>query len=288
MSIFAVKFSAIVGWFSNLHVIWRILIIVEIINIISCAAYRIIMRATDNLTANMIITEAKVPSSDGQKVATVCFGGAMGIEDCFDVFKPYCQDGDFIYMGRTKAGYDIDRQIDQVEQYVEENQITKLRVIGISVGDYAARCLEDELDCEVICLAVNPEPDSRMLKPWAKAMSYFGGGVFELGSIVGGWGGLIEWMPKSGERFSLAYTGDQFCRFASINGAPHVCDRTIAVMIGRNKDGEDLDEFLKNDEIEKYFKGVPVYWVDSNHGNTIDKAEAYRVVLEQIIEECGW
>jgi len=47
-----------------------------------------------------------------------------------------------------------------------QQQNCKVRIFGISIGDYVSRFAESELD-DVETIAINPEPHSKILKPYA-------------------------------------------------------------------------------------------------------------------------
>lgn len=280
-------FANVIEWYSKLPPIKALFTFVVALavaaNAVSFALVRIIW-FVDGGPESPINEIRPVTDQDGHRTLVIEIGGAMGVAKCFNVFREFYQDSwGVIYLDHGKNGYSLRAQLAQIDQYIEDHDITDIRVVGISVGDYYCRVLEDRYD-NVQTLAVNPEPSHKFLRFWSKWASRGGGFVAEVVSIPFGWLSTIDLIPKTGERFSLAYTADQFMALSFVNDAPHTYDKTVAVILGAG----NLDQFLKNEVAEKYFKGATIKYVNSDHGNTVDKADEYRKVLQEIFPSGVW
>lgn len=151
------------------------------------------------------------------------------------------------------------------------------RIFGISIGDYVSRQAEAQLD-DVRTFPINPEPEPSTLRPGARAASIGGGILLEALSLVAGWASIIPTplMQTAAGPTTLAHFADQLLNIGLIKAPPHAIDNVEAIFLSGYSAKRSLDQFLQNSKLLKYFKGARVFWVHSDHGNTVDQVEGYR------------
>lgn len=248
-----------------------------LINAFSCAVVRGQWHATGGTGANLVVVK---PAGESNTMNYYVAGCVNQPEAAFE-FMVNDLDGGVTYVNyHATRGCNMKTIADQVIADAKERKYTKVRVIGISVGDYVGRWAEQELD-NVETIAINPEPSAILLQPWAKTASFWGGHAANVVSYGLGWISLIPFYPTVGGRFSLAFIAEQFCEIGSVNDAPHAVEHTLGVINSTD------DQFLDNEEIEGYFYEVPVEYAESDHGNTVDKAAEYIGAWSALREKIG-
>lgn len=152
----------------------------------------------------------------------------------------------------------------------------KVRIFGISIGDYVSRFAESELD-DVETVAINPEPHPEMLKPYA------GVGLKILTPVMEGLTVPLGWLSHIPcvRGFSFAFLSDQWRDIAYCSDAPHVTTKTLGVICSSE------DEFLQNGVILDYFESVPVVTVNGRHADTQGNAEEYARAWDELMEKIG-
>lgn len=169
---------------------------------------------------------------------------------------------------RGTRGCDMQTIAAQVMDDAEEHGYTA-RIIGISIGDYVGRVAEAEFD-DVETVAINPEANPRLLQTWARVGTRIASPVMEIVSIPLGWLSTIPFISTcKGTHFSLVFLADQWWEIAYINDAPEFYGSCRGAICSTD------DQFLDNENIEEAFKGVIIEYAESDHGNTVDKADAY-------------
>lgn len=151
----------------------------------------------------------------------------------------------------------------------------RIRVFGISIGDYVSRFAEAELT-EVETVAINPEPHPKILKPYAQYGLKVVTPVMEALTVPLGWLSHVPLPLAKNHTFSLAFLADQWRDIAYCSDAPQITTNTIGVICSSD------DEFLQNDVIAEYFDGAPIAVIDSRHGDTEGNAEAYAEAVEKL------
>lgn len=270
-------------WYCDLRGIAKLICLLELVNVVSFVIVRLVMFLRSNMTSPISVVQ-EIPSTAVKRTLVIEVGGAMGVEQCFDVFRLYYPDeAGVIFLDHGKMGYSIKSQLKQIDDYIIVNKVDEVRVVGISVGDHFARILADKYNAKT--LPVNPEPNHTQLRPWAKATSLGGGIIAELVTIPAGWLSAIDWIPKSDEHFSLAYVADQFIALAIVHDAPYnYTAKDVAIVA---EDG--YDQFLLTSDQElSYLDEANFVRIKSDHGNTIDNAFVYKEALDQIFPSGTW
>lgn len=152
----------------------------------------------------------------------------------------------------------------------------KVRIFGISIGDYVGRFAESDLD-NVETVAINPEPHPDILKPYANIGLKILTPAMEGLTVPLGWLSHIPCIRG----FSFAFLADQWRDIAYCSNAPHVTDCTIGVICSSD------DEFLQNSVIEGYFRDVPIITINSGHGDTQGNGEAYAKAWDELMAQHG-
>ena len=150
----------------------------------------------------------------------------------------------------------------------------RVRIIGISIGDYVGRFAEAELD-DVETVAINPEPRSNILKPYAGVGLKFVAPLMEGLTVPFGWFSYIPCIRG----FSFAFLADQWRDIGYCFDAPRVTSHTIGVICSSD------DEFLRNAKIEECFEGVPIVVVEGRHADTQGNADAYAEAWDQLMAQ---
>lgn len=148
------------------------------------------------------------------------------------------------------------------------------RVIGISIGDYIGRRVEDALP-GTESVGINPEPEASILRPWARGATCAGSVLAETLTVPVGWLSVIPWYNGCDNHFSLAFIADQFRDIGLIVNTPKATDGVKGIIISERPGKAEGDEFLKNSAIREYFPGVPVAQARTGHGNTVDGADEF-------------
>ncbi len=157
-----------------------------------------------------------------------------------------------------------------------QQQNCKVRIFGISIGDYVSRFAESELD-DVETVAINPEPHSKILKPYAGVGLKILAPLMEGATVPFGWLSHIPCIRG----FSFAFLADQWRDLSYCFDAPHVTTNTLGVICSSD------DEFLQNDVIADYFKDVPIVMVEGKHADTQGNADAYAAAWDELMSQLG-
>lgn len=155
----------------------------------------------------------------------------------------------------------------QVVRDAEEHHY-KVVTIGISIGDYVARVVEDNLP-EAKSIPINPEPDSVILQPWARIASRIGSVLVSGLTIPLGWLSLIPWLNGDGNLFSTAFIADQFRDIGFVTNTPRTMDGVLGIIIS------EYDEYLVNSIIQSRFPDVPIVVTPTKHGRTVPNATEF-------------
>ncbi len=187
-------------------------------------------------------------------------------------------DGGITYVTYSETrGCSMRQIVDQVLADARQ-QNCKVRFFGISIGDYVSRFAESELnDVDVETVAINPEPHSKILKPYAGIGLKILTPLMEGATVPLGWLSHIPCIRG----FSFAFLADQWRDLAYCFDAPHVTDCTLGVICSSD------DEFLQNGVIADYFKGVPIVMVEGRHADTQGNAEAYAEAWDELMRQIG-
>lgn len=209
-------------------------------------------------------------------------------ESAFQFILPYLKD-----YGVTMVDYlpghvcDMETIAEQVVNDAKLHDYQRILVIGISIGDYVGRIAENRLGKIAYSIGINPEPDSRLLKTWAKVALRVGVPVAEAVSCAAGWLSKIRWYSDCGNHFSSTFIVSQFREIAFRRDAPRVSKRMLGMILAEadQKNGKGEDEFLLGrDAMRKYFgKHVPIYSAKGvGHGNTVKGAFAYERAWKEL------
>ncbi len=245
------------------------------------------------MTSPITVLKEALPSDDGTTL-TIAVGGSMGTGSCFDIFLPYCGDGEVIYLDHAGLGYSEKSQYRQLENYIIDSGAKNIQVISIGPGDVYAQRLEDRFDgfngYTVRTLAVNPETSYKVMNGPSRWGSLIGGCFAKIIGLPFGWLNAIEFVPKTNEKFSLAYMSDQFIWLATVKGEPHK-EGCVSDVILSNR-----DQFFRNKVNssatglrleESYFPHLSAdhfHYVEADSCNTIDMAPVYQEALEAIFK----
>lgn len=176
---------------------------------------------------------------------------------------------------------------DQVASDIEKHDYDKVLVIGCSIGDYVGRVCESKFE-HVYTIAFNPEPDSSLLKPWAKVATRVGVPLGKIVTFVLGWGSQWQWYSDCGNHFSSTFMVSQFGQIGYRHDAPRVSSRLLGIIVAEaDANGKGEDEFLQGREaMEAYFGNVNIYSaVGVGHANTVKGAEAYKAAWDRLWAE---
>lgn len=173
-----------------------------------------------------------------------------------------------------KRGCSMKQIARQVIDDAKSHGYAKVCIIGISIGDYVGRWAESELD-NATTVAINPEPSSEFLRPYAKWGLRVLTPLMELATIPMGWLSHVICVRKE---FSFAFLADQWRDIAYLTDAPHVTDSTRCVISSGR-----MDEFLRHDVIDDYFEGVPMSIIDVRHGTTEANPSIYAQAYDELL-----
>lgn len=286
-----VIFKTLLQWFNDLSLAGKFFIIFELVNILSFVGVRAVLRISGNLTSPVTVLKEAELSDDGNTL-TITVGGSMGTGSCFNIFLPYCGTGKVIYLDHSGLGYSEKSQYRQLKNYIVESGAKDIRIISIGPGDAYAQRLEAEFDgtngYTVKTLSVNPETSYKVMNAPSRWGSLIGGVLAKIVGLPFGWLNAIEAVPKTGERFSLAYMSDQFIWLATVNAGPHkegcvddvilsIQDQFFRNMKNSSASGYHLEESYFPNLSDEHF-----HYVDADSCNTIDMAPAYQNALDKI------
>ncbi len=225
---------------------------------------------TNSNGAELVVGKEVKPGGTMNYAVPGCFNQAEASFDHWLTDELPEEDG-ITYVRYHNLGYSIEQTAKDVVMDAQRKGYDRVRVIGISIGDYVGRYAEVMLP-NVETYAVNPEPDASLLRPGARAAAIAGSLFLKALSVPFGMLSVVPFpVLPDGDKITLSAFGDQLWSIAFAK-APKVYERTRGVIVCKG----DQDEFLQSREIVKYFDGVPYAEVDSNHGNVVDKAEAYK------------
>ena len=235
-------------------------LLIAVLNSVTYAAARYLWYKSGQFAAKLMVAKPV----DESNVMNYYVAGNINQPDVAFKFMENDLEGGITYvMYRENRGCDMRAIARQVIADAKAHGY-QARVIGISIGDLVGRYAEAELkDAETI--AINPEPDPRFLKPWARWTLRIVAPVMEVLSILCGW---LSQLPLA-RGFSLAFLADQWWEIAYRTETPTEKGKTLGVICSTR------DEFLDNETIEFHYDGIPLEYADTNHGNTVDTAEAY-------------
>lgn len=186
---------------------------------------------------------------------------------------------------RPNRGCNMNLIAQQVCDDIEKHHYQKVLIVGCSIGDYVGRVCEAKYR-NVYTIAINPEPDSSLLQPWAKVATRAGVPLARVVGLFLGWG--MQWQAYSdcGNHFSLNFMVSQFGQIGYCHGAPRCTDNMLGMVLAEaDANSKGADEFLLGrDAMEAYFgPDVPIYSaVGVGHGNTVKGADAYKTAWDQL------
>lgn len=241
-----------------------------LLNMLSFCVIRVYWHATKQTGAKLEVVE---PAKDGEKMYYLVAGCVNQPEPAFDFLLDEL-DGGITYVNYDPVrGCNIATIAEQVIADAKRHSYQP-RVIGISIGDYVARQVEDAIP-GAKSVGINPEPKSSILRPWANLSTKVGSIIAEAASTALGWLSIIPWYNGCGNRFSLAFIADQFQDIGFTYNTPHTTTGTVGVIISERPGKAEGDEFLENSSIKEYFDGVQIVEAKASHGNTVDMADKY-------------
>ena len=238
-------------------------------NALSFCIARICWYATGECGADF---EVMRPAEDGEKMYYLVAGCINQPRTAFEFLFDELDGGITLVNYHSAKGCSLRTISKQVIKDAKTHNY-QARVIGISIGDYVARQVEDAIP-GAKSVGINPEPDSSILQPWANAATKVGSVAAEAVSAVAGWASLIPWYNGSGNRFSAAFIADQFRDIGFAYDAPHTTGGTMGIIVSERPD-KGGDEFLRNSSIKEYFDGIPIAEARASHGNTVDMADEF-------------
>lgn len=235
--------------------------------------------------AELVSASWSKPTSD---VAVYLIAGCGNQpEQAFEFVQSDLKDYNVIYVKyRPDRGCDMKLIADQVVEDIEANSYQNVLVVGCSIGDYVGRVCEAELGDRVHTIAVNPEPDSSLLKTWAKVATRVGVPLGRLLTLVMGWGSQWQLYSDCGNTFSANFMVSQFWQIGTCHDAPRVSDNLLGIIIAEaDENGKGEDEFLQGREaMQDYFgSDVEIYSATGvGHGNTVKGATAYKAAWDEL------
>ncbi len=168
---------------------------------------------------------------------------------------------------------------------VQENQYRKVRIfaisVGATVGDHVVRevtrnNLEGSFELELHLinpcqarLFMQTELHNRLRK-WYPAMVLL---MMVLGPLA-----FVPVIPWSGQHFSVALTFTQVSQILFSLPPTRLCRRyakNIVISVA--------DEVVDNAAVQKFYGTRRIFWVTTQHSNTINEGERYRKVMEEIL-----
>ncbi len=257
---------------SSLRLVAAVVGVLVIINAGSSVVARFHWNSTGETGARLYVARK---AEAGEVMNYLVAGSYQQPTGAFDHWLTPKLKGGITYVMYSSYGCNMKHIAHQVINDIREHDY-KARIFGVSIGDYVCRRAEAELE-NVETFAINPEPEPAILRPWARAASIGGGVLLEALSVFTGYASVVPnpIMKTASGNVSLAYFADQLLNIGLIKPAPHAISKTKAVFLSGYSETESLDQFLQNQKILEYFAGVPVFWVHSDHGNSVDQADGY-------------
>lgn len=259
--------------------------LVVAINAVTYLVAQGIWMLTDQNGADLV--SAKWSNADSPITVYLVAGCGNQPEQAFEFIQDDLKGYNVINVNyRPDRGCDMKLIAQQVIDDIIENDRQRVLVIGCSIGDYVSRVCEAELGDRVYTIAINPEPDSKLLRPWAKVATRAGVPLARLVTFGFGWG--LQWQGYSdcGNHFSWNFMMSQFRAIGYCHGAPQTSDNLLGIIIAEaDENDKGADEFLKGKKaMQEYFgEEVPIYSaIGAGHGNTVKGADAYRVAWDQL------
>lgn len=243
---------------------------IMILNALSFCVMRIYWYATEQCGAEL---EVARPAEDGEVMYYVVAGCVNQPQSAFDFLMDNLDGGVTFVNYQSTRGCSIRTIAKQVIADAEKHHY-QTRVIGISIGDYVSRRVEDAIP-GTLTVGINPEPNSSILRPWANVATKVGSVLAEGVSVAAGWLSVIPWYNGCDNYFSLAFIADQFRDIGFTYSTPHAIDGTVGVIISERPNKTEGDEFLRNSSIKEYFDGIPIVSAKASHGNTVDMADEF-------------
>ncbi len=266
----------------------NIIIPTLIINAASHLLIQIKWRLAGENGADLVL--AQTPREDGVANRGVMIYLVAGCgnqpEQAFEFLMPDLVDYGVTYVNyRPDRGCDMRLIANQVVADIKQHNYQKVLVIGCSIGDYVGRVCEAELGDRVYTIAINPEPDSSLLKPWAKVATRVGVPIGILLTTAAGW--VSQWQLYSDceNHFSFDFMVSQFGQIGFRHDAPKACDNLLGIIVAEpDVDDKGEDEFLQGREaMRAYFDNIVVYSaVGAGHGNTVKGASAYKEAWDKL------
>lgn len=217
--------------------------------------------------------EVMRPAEDSEKMYYLVAGCVNQPRTAFEFLFDELDGGITLVNYRSAKGCSIRTISKQVIADAKKHGY-QARILGISIGDYVSRQVEDAIP-GAKSVGINPEPSSKILRPWANVSTKVGSIVAEAASAVMGWTSLIPWYNGCGNRFSTAFIADQFRDIGFVYDAPHTTSGTVGIIVSERPGEDEGDEFLDNSKIREYFDGIPIAEAKASHGNTVDMANKF-------------
>ncbi len=267
--------------FFNNHPITTILLV---LNSLSFLVMRVYWYSSEKFGAELEVFES---APDGGKMYYLVAGCVNQPHSAFCFLADELDGGITLVNYRAVQGCSIKTIAEQVVEDAERHRYD-VRVVGISIGDYVARRVEAEIP-GAKSVAINPEPDAGILRPYANVASKVGSVLVEALTVPLGWLSAIPWYNGCGNYFSTAFIADQFRDIGFIRSYPnttkprlgsyqrveHATNGTAGVIISERPGKAAGDEFLSNSSIREYFGDVPIAVAKTGHGNTVDGATEF-------------
>lgn len=208
-------------------------------------------------------------------------------EQAFEFLMPDLADYGVTYVNyRPDRGCDMQLIADQVVADMQWHNYRKVLIIGCSIGDYVGRVCEAELGDRVYTIAINPEPDSSLLKPWAKvATRTLTPLAWAATTAAAGWFSQLQLYSDCGNHFSFDFMVSQFWQIGFRHDAPKACDNLLGIIVAEpDANGKGGDEFLQGREaMRAHFGNVAIYSATGiGHGDTSKGASIYKKAWDKL------
>ncbi len=269
-------------------VLKTIVTIVSLVNAISHLLMQLKWRVMGENGADLILARTPRVDDTVDEDVMVYLVAGCGNQPAktFEFLMPDLADYSVTYVNyRPNRGCDVRLIADQVIADIQWHNYRKVLIIGCSIGDYVGRVCGAELGDRVYTVAINPEPDSSLLRPWAKVATRTLTPLARVATIVAGWFSQLQLYSDCGNRFSSDFMVSQFGQIGFRHDAPKVCDNLLGIIVAEpDENGKGRDEFLQGREVmREYFDNVAVYSaVGVGHGNTVKGAAAYKKAWDEL------
>lgn len=244
-----------------------------LLNSLSFCAVRAYWYSTGGLGAKLVVIK---PAEDGERMFYLVAGCINQPSTAFEFIMNELKElgGVTLVNYRNARGCSMTTIAKQVVRYIKKHRYQAV-TIGISIGDYVARVVEDELP-EAKSIPINPEPDSDILRPWARTASRVGSVLVSGATMLLGWASLIPWLNGDGNLFSTAFIADQFRDIGFITNAPRTTDGALGLIISEH------DEYLVNTIIKERFPDIPIAVTYTKHGKTGPNAAEFLTAWQEL------